>query len=144
MSGKTLENCANPTLDPPGLDQSAPLPDPCDAASAAGPCPFTFDGLLPEAPALSVLGSKNHVALVWTAAAPAPGRAVTGYRIWDSTDGESFTLALTVPADVRSFDVTKLVKRTSYWFRVDAEDDLSVSPPSLPVSVEARHLPKGE
>ncbi len=77
---------------------------------------------VPEAPGRPVGSAGNaQVSLQWDAPASDGGRAITGYAVQRSTDGQVWTTAIgNTSSDGRTATVTGLTNGTSYVFRVAA------------------------
>ena len=76
------------------------------------------------------------VALSWAAPSSSGGAAISGYRIYRSTNGKTFTLVKTVTT--RSTTVTGLTKGKKYWFKVVAVNKAGSSPASNTVTARPK------
>ena len=108
----------------------------------------------PSAPqSLTGVGGDAQVALSWSAPASDGGAAITGYKIYQSTDNVSFSEVTTVTGT--SHTVTGLANNTTYYFKVAAVNvgstgsdsntvgpitPLSLTQPSAPTNLYATPL----
>jgi hypothetical protein len=103
------------------------------ASAAVTAIPFTKA----SAPrSLKATAKTKSVALSWAAPSSNGGAAISGYRIYRSTNGKTFTLAKTVTT--RSTTVTGLTKGKKYWFKVVAVNKAGSSPASKTVTARPK------
>jgi hypothetical protein len=97
-------------------------------ASATTPAP------VPTAPTglVATALSRSQIRLTWTDTSTGE----TGFRIYRSTDGSSFTQIATVGAGVTTFTSTGLSSNRTYWYRVAAYSASGTSPNSNTASAK--------
>src|SRR5262249_39235837 len=84
----------------------------------------------PGAPTLNTAtGANGSVSLGWSAPTSNGGSAITGYRIYRSTNNRHVTL-LTTPCNVTSWTDTGLNNGTTYYYKVTALNSIGEGPRS--------------
>jgi hypothetical protein len=85
---------------------------------------------------LKATAKTKSVALSWAAPSSNGGGVISGYRVYRSTNGKTFTLVKTVTT--RATTVTGLTKGKKYWFKVVAVNKAGSSPASNTVTARPK------
>ena len=95
--------------------------------------------LPPSAPRyLSAFGTGTSVTLTWSVPLTANGDAISGYAVWQSTDGTNFSNIATLAASTRSYPVPGLVNGLTYTFYVTASNSIGAGDASNKVVTQPR------
>ena len=110
-----------------------------DASGSAATTPRTTPGAVR---ALAAEPGDEQVELTWDAPADDGGAPITGYRVQQSEDGDTWTdvEADTASADT-SYTVTGLPNGSQRWYRVTALNEAGEGAQALAVSAAARTVP---
>ncbi|MEY4392521.1 MAG: hypothetical protein RLZZ544_1230, partial [Actinomycetota bacterium] len=82
--------------------------------------------------------SGTSVGLSWSIPLTANGDAVSGYEVWQSTDGTNFSRVTTLAATVRAYSLSGLSSGGTYSFYVKALNSIGASAPSNTVTAQPR------
>ncbi|NBU38937.1 MAG: hypothetical protein EBS32_12025, partial [Actinobacteria bacterium] len=82
--------------------------------------------------------SGTSVGLSWSIPLTANGDAVSGYEVWQSTDGTNFSRVTTLAATVRAYALSGLSSGGTYSFYVKALNSIGASAPSNTVTAQPR------
>ncbi|NCW46449.1 MAG: fibronectin type III domain-containing protein, partial [Gemmatimonadaceae bacterium] len=80
----------------------------------------------------------RSVGLSWSIPLTANGDAVSGYEVWQSTDGTNFSRVTTLAATVRAYALSGLSSGGTYSFYVKALNSIGASAPSNTVTAQPR------
>lgn len=97
----------------------------------------------PGAPTdLAAMPGPSEADLTWTAPADTGGSPITGYRVERSTDGATWTVAVTdTGSDATAITVAGLDNGVRTWFRVTAITAAGTGPASDPADTTPRTVP---